>query len=228
MSGWAQSRERMNSMNCEQFQEVLPHIIESGGNAAEEAHLSSCQACGELVRDLRYIAEQAKLLLPMRDPNPRVWNNIQESLQREGLVREGRMSRLGHINTAATTQKKNWTPLGTALAATAVLALAVLLVNYHPSAPANQETLVPATAQESSAAATSAADDQVLVRQLSQRDPDVGRAYETSLREVNSYISDAEQAVNDNPGDAVAQQHLIDAYEQKAMLYQMATARALE
>src|SRR5215469_6689330 len=228
MSGWAPSRERMISMNCEQFQEVLPHIIESGGNAEQDAHLNSCQSCSELVRDLKYIAEQAKLLLPMRDPNPRVWNSIQQSLQREGLVREGRMSRLGHLNTAATTQKKNWTQLGAALAATAVLALAVLLVNYHPSAPANRETLVPAAALENKVAATTAADDQVLVRQLSQRDPDVGKVYETSLKEVNSYISDAEQAVNDNPGDAVAQQHLIDAYEQKAMLYQMATARALE
>src|SRR5215469_4692675 len=126
MSGWAPSRERMKSMNCEQFQEVLPHIIEAGGNAEQEAHLNSCRACSELVRDLKYIAEQAKLLLPMRDPNPRVWDNIQESLQREGLVREGRMSRLGHLNTPATTQKKNWTQPGTALAATAVLALAVL------------------------------------------------------------------------------------------------------
>src|SRR5215472_17215239 len=119
MSGWAQSRERINSMNCEQFQEVVPHIIESGGNAAEEAHLSSCQACGELVRDLRYIAEQAKLLLPMRDPNPRVWNSIQQSLQREGPVREGRMSRVRQI-AAAPAQKKNWTPLGATLATLAV------------------------------------------------------------------------------------------------------------
>ena len=216
-------------MNCEQFQEVLPHIIEAGGNAEEEAHLNSCRACSELVRDLKYIAEQAKLLLPMRDPNPRVWDNIQDSLQREGLIREGRMSRLGHIDTAASTQKKNWTPLGAALAASAVLALAILLVNYHPSAPANQQALVPAIAPtNNTAAAMSAADEQVLVRRLSQRDPDVGKAYETSLKEVDSYISDAEQAVNDNPGDSAAEEHLIDAYQQKAMLYQMATARALE
>ena len=93
-------------MNCQQFQEVLPHIIESGGSAEEEAHLESCHACSELVRDLRYIAEQAKLLLPMRDPNPRVWNSIQQSLQREGLLREGRMSRLGQIAATPTQKKK--------------------------------------------------------------------------------------------------------------------------
>ena len=79
-------------MNCHEFQDALPQIIEGGGNAEQEAHLKSCRACSDLVRDLQYIAEQAKLLLPMRDPNPRVWQGIEESLQREGLIREGRMS----------------------------------------------------------------------------------------------------------------------------------------
>jgi hypothetical protein len=35
---------------------------------------------------LRYIAEQAKLLLPMHDPSPKVWDNIQDSLSKEGLA----------------------------------------------------------------------------------------------------------------------------------------------
>ena len=69
-------------MNCQQFQEVLPYIIESGGKAEEETHLQQCPACAELVEELRYIADQAKLLLPLHDPNPRVWTNIEQSLQR--------------------------------------------------------------------------------------------------------------------------------------------------
>ena len=80
-------------MNCQQFQEVLPYIIESGGNEEEEAHLRSCPSCAELVRDLRYIAEQAKLLVAMEDPNPRVWDGIQKSLEREGLVKGKPMAR---------------------------------------------------------------------------------------------------------------------------------------
>lgn len=213
-------------MNCKQFQEVLPHIIESGGNAEEEAHLASCHECGELVRDLKYIAEQARLLLPMRDPNPRVWSNIQQSLQREGLLQEGRMSRLGHITTISPTQEKSWTPLGLGLAAIAVLALAVLLINYSPTSTTTQQAVAPAPQHH--AAVASAADDQMLVTQVSQHDAAVGKAYEDSLKEVNSYISDAEQAVNDDPDDSAAQEHLLDAYQQKAMLYEMATSRALE
>jgi hypothetical protein len=77
-------------MNCAEFQKVLPYNIETGGNTEEEEHLSSCAVCSDLVQDLRYIAEQAKLLLPMRDPSPKVWDNIQDSLQREGLVKPAR------------------------------------------------------------------------------------------------------------------------------------------
>ena len=77
-------------MNCAEFQKVLPDIIEAGGNAEEEAHLGACPVCSDLVQDLRYIAEQAKLLLPMREPAPQVWDNIQDSLEREGLVKPAR------------------------------------------------------------------------------------------------------------------------------------------
>ena len=75
-------------MSCAEFQKVLPFIIDSGGNAEEEAHLHSCAVCSDLVADLRYIAEQAKLLAPVDDPDRRVWDGIQRSLEREGLVKQ--------------------------------------------------------------------------------------------------------------------------------------------
>jgi hypothetical protein len=74
-------------MTCAEFQKVLPYIIESGGNLEEEEHLRTCKVCSDLVQDLRYIAEQAKLLVPMEEPNPRVWNGIQKSLEDEGIVK---------------------------------------------------------------------------------------------------------------------------------------------
>jgi hypothetical protein len=74
-------------MNCAEFQKVLPYIIETGGNQQEEEHLKSCAVCSDLVKDLRYIADAAKMLVPMEDPSPRVWDGIQRSLESEGLVR---------------------------------------------------------------------------------------------------------------------------------------------
>jgi hypothetical protein len=48
------------------------------------------------------------------------------------------------------------------------------------------------------------------------------------LREVNSYISDARKAAAENPDDQAVQEHLRYAYNQKAVLYEMATVRSLE
>jgi hypothetical protein len=209
-------------MNCQQFQEVLPYIIESGGNEEEEAHLRRCPACAELVQDLQYIAQQAKLMLPMHDPSPRVWAGIEGSLHRQGLIQEGRMSLLGHMTTIPA-QSRSWTPLGWAMALFAMAVFAALLINYRPQLPAQ-----PATAQNVSAPSTVfEGEDQQLITRVSQQSPDVRNAYEDSLREVNAYISDAQLAVDQDPEDAAARAHLLDAYQQKEMLYQMATARAL-
>ncbi len=213
-------------MDCQQFQEVLPYIIESGGKPEEEQHLEGCASCTALVNDLRYIAEQAKLLLPMHDPNPRVWTNIEQSLHQEGLLPEGRMSRLGHITKTSTpTQAKNWTPVGWALALATAIAFAVVLTNYRthqlPSSQLSAQN-IPADS-----ASTMDGDDQQLIAQVAQQDPAARGAYEHSLREVNSYIEDAQQAARQDPDNPESQQLLLDAYQQKEMLYQMATAHSL-
>lgn len=216
-------------MNCQQFQENLAHTIDSGGSKDEEAHLQSCPECASVVQDLKYIANQARLLLPMHDPSPRVWQNIQSSLRNEGLISEGR--------TPLTTQKmivektsgqilaqtKSWTPLGWAFGLAAILVLGIVLVNYQPTPVARDEA-----AQNTADPAQFKGTDQELLGQVSQHQPDMRAAYEDSLKSVNAYIVDAKKTVEDNPEDAAAQQQLKDAYDQKAMLYEMATARALQ
>ena len=80
-------------MNCAEFQRDLPLIIDTGGNEQQEEHLRSCDVCHGLVSDLRYIAEQAKLLIPMLEPSPKVWEGIEEKLKSEGLVKPARVRR---------------------------------------------------------------------------------------------------------------------------------------
>lgn len=210
-------------MNCQQFQEVLPYIIERGGSVEEEEHLRTCPACAELVQELKYIAQQAKLLLPMYDPNPRVWSGIEHALHREGLLQEGRMSRPGHEMTYFPTQAKSWTPLGWAMALATLLAFSVVLVNYHSHLPAAQLAAQNSTTQ----AAPFDGDDQRLILQVSKQEPAVRRAYEDSLREANAYIEDAQQAVRRDPDDEAANEQLLQAYQQKETLYEMAVARSL-
>lgn len=71
------------TMDCVEFQERLPELFESGKDLSREEHLKICENCATLVRDLEYIAQQAKLLLPLHDPSPSVWNNIQSAIQRD-------------------------------------------------------------------------------------------------------------------------------------------------
>ena len=71
------------SMTCAEFQAQLPELFESGIDLKEQEHLKTCEQCSALVSDLEYIAQQAKLLLPIHDPSPAVWENIQSSLSSE-------------------------------------------------------------------------------------------------------------------------------------------------
>ncbi len=80
-------------MKCADFQRDLPLIIDSGGTEEQEEHLRTCDVCRDLVNDLRYIAEQAKLLIPMHDPSPKVWDGIEEKLKIEGLVKSAHVRR---------------------------------------------------------------------------------------------------------------------------------------
>jgi hypothetical protein len=68
----------------------------------------------------------------------------------------------------------------------------------------------------------SSADDQQFLREVSTRAPSMRATYESQLQAVNSDIRETQEYVDRNPGDADARQHLMDAYEQKALLYQIA------
>jgi hypothetical protein len=68
---------------CSEFQEQLPDFFDSGADSIEHPHLNTCENCSALVRDLNYIAAQAKLLMPIHDPSPAVWQNISHALSKK-------------------------------------------------------------------------------------------------------------------------------------------------
>lgn len=70
------------SEDCHTFQAHLPELFETGEDLGKQPHLAGCASCSNLVRDLEYIAAQAKLLLPLHDPSPAVWENIQSALNK--------------------------------------------------------------------------------------------------------------------------------------------------
>ena len=199
-------------MTCKEFQSELPYIIDTGGDAEHEEHLKSCAVCADLVADLRYIAEQAKLLVPMEDPNPRVWDGIQRSLEREGLVKSAPARR-----SLLESQRAGWgwfTTMG------ALFLIAVGLLMYrHGSKSTPAEFPIDITAADPTFPNDS---DRQVLAELEQKSPHLKQSFEQNLRSVNAYIADVQQSMRDNPNDSDARSHLMRAYEQKAMLYDMA------
>ncbi len=197
-------------MTCAEFQKVLPYIIETGGNEQEDAHLRTCPVCADLVADLKYIAEQAKLLVPMEEPSERVWTGIQKALEQEGLVRpaSARRALLGTL------------PWLVGAAAMVLITLGIFV--YSGREDSGTPKNLPA------AQASTNADDERMLAEVSARRPDLKATYAENLKNVNAYITDAQHSVQQNPDDDEARQSLIQAYEQKALLYEMALSRSLQ
>jgi hypothetical protein len=71
-------------------------------------------------------------------------------------------------------------------------------------------------------------DDIRLLQAVEQQAPAMANTYKASLESVNAYISDARKRVEEDPADAEAREHLLQAYDQKSMVYEMALARSLQ
>ena len=73
--------------------------------------------------------------------------------------------------------------------------------------------------------APSSKEDQQFLSMVSTLAPSSRATYENQLQVVNADIQETQAYVDQNPGDADARQHLMDAYQQKALLYQIAMDR---
>ena len=69
------------------------------------------------------------------------------------------------------------------------------------------------------------AEDRQFLSVVSTRAPSMRATYENQLQAVNADIRETQAYVNRYPGDADARQHLMDAYQQKALLDQIALDR---
>jgi hypothetical protein len=207
-------------MNCVEFQKVLPYIIETGGNGEEEAHLKSCAVCSGLVQDLRYIAEAAKLLLPMQDPSPRVWNGIHGALEREGLVRPLAGTARFRPQAAAIPSHRHWMSAGSLLAFAALLLFAIGIVWFHN----RSQSAEPAVTAQMTPAIDD--DDAQVMSVVQKQSPALAATYRENLDAVNAYIRDAQHTIDQDPRDMGARDHLLHAYDQKVLLYKMAMARS--
>src|SRR5581483_2664169 len=209
-------------MNCVEVERVLSGSPEGTHTADQQAHLDSCPACASLVADLELITAKAKLLIASDEPGPSVWNAIEAQLRREGLIRSAERVRV---------EVPFWQRWRTAwlIPAAAALALVVGLKLYQPPRVGDPNTVAkqtaPAVAPRPVANPVSK-EDQQLLSTVASRPPAVRARYRAHLDAANSFIHDAEESARNDPDDIYMQQMLMNAYEQKQLLYDLAIDRS--
>jgi hypothetical protein len=104
---------------------------------------------------------------------------------------------------------------------------ATVAQNVAPVHAARTEATQPSgnSADQSELSAPSGSDDQQFLSEVSSRAPTMRVTYENQLRAVNSEIRETQAYINRFPADLDARQHLMEVYQQKAMLYQIALDR---
>jgi hypothetical protein len=207
-------------MTCAEFQHQLPDLLEEGGSPELKAHLNGCALCSELATSLQTIVGEARTLQSAYEPSPRVWNSIEIALRKEGLIRQPHPRR--HFLPSLT---RRWGAAAWLVPAAAAVLVAAAVYLHQPSQKDTQaKSVVPPSTL---AANTGDQNDDQLLQEVSSRSPLMRAAYESNLKDVNTYIRDAQDSVNADPNDEEAQQALMDAYGQKSMIYEMALDRSL-
>jgi hypothetical protein len=204
-------------MTCIELQESLAEV-EDGSTREQRAHLRTCPACSALVKDLNLIITAAAGLQDADEPSPRVWNSIEIQLRREGLIRPQRTA-----GSLANSLFAGWGARWLVPAAAVLLVAAGLLVRDHMKGnDVSQQAAL-------SVAAPIQPDlnDNDLMQEVSDDGPAVRAQYQENLRRVNESIRDAQSLVDESPNDEDARRSLMDAYQQKSMLFELAMDRSL-
>jgi hypothetical protein len=200
-------------MTCVELQESLAES-ERGRSREQIAHLKTCSECAELVRELDLIIAAAGELQETDDPSPRVWNSIETALRREGLIRFQASRKTVHLPSFTHWGWSRWL-----VPAAAMLLIMIGIYQRRESATFTAKQQAVTLAPPVNAAGLN---DEDFIDEVAANSPSMRSEYEENLRRVNDYIRDAESALNENPNDVEARRAVMDAYQQKSMLFEMA------
>ena len=204
-------------MNCVELQASLAEI-ESARSIEQRNHLKTCPDCSALVAELDFIIAAAGDLRAADEPSPRVWNSIEIALRQEGLIRPQRANR-----SLLPSFSSRWAWTRWMVPAAALILLAVYIGQNSPAPVANKSTPTPVVSDS----AVAGLNDDDLLQEVAQLSPAMQAEYTDNLRNVNEYIRDAKGVVAANPNDEEARRSLMEAYQEKAMLFELAMDRSL-
>jgi hypothetical protein len=208
--------------SCREFDRDLSAYLEGEGHPSVAAHAKECAYCAAVLADVEQI-RLASHHLPMEEPPARIWANIRARLEAEGIIREQIPAWQHWIPRPAFFPKS--APLG-ALAALAFFAMTLLIPPRGMKGPQG----LAAIAQGENVAAASLVSmglNENLARTLSDMEktylarentlePTVKDTYRKSLKSLDSCIQECLRHCQKEPGDNLARQYLVRAYQTKA------------
>jgi hypothetical protein len=194
-------------------EEPSPRVWRSIQNAVER-----------LEAELNLIASSAVSLRETHEPGPRVWNSIEIALRQEGLIRPQGTKRTKTNRSLLPSLRSQWAFARWALPVAAVLLIAVSLYLRQQSVPGQlaKITTKPVAVAEVSDASVAGLNDDDLLQEVAGQSPAMKAQYADNLLHVNQFIQDAKSDVDANPNDEEARRSLMAAYQEKAMLFELA------
>lgn len=210
-------------MNCVELQKSLAEI-EDGSSVEQQAHLKSCPECSALVAELNLVASAASELWAAHEPSPRVWNSIEIALRQEGLIHPPRASR---SLIPSFSSRWGWTRWMVPAAAALLIAVGIYVRQHSLPVQVADNVAQPVPSAAVSDLEIAGLNDDDLLQEISEQSPTIKAQYEDNLRRVNEYIQDAKSDVAANPNDEEAHRSLLEAYQQKAMLFELVMDRPL-
>jgi hypothetical protein len=207
-------------MNCAEYQELLPEIIDGSDSPEYTAHANSCPECSSLYSELKEISQVAMQLRAGEEPSQRVWNSIEIALRQEGFIHEPLAAGPSLVPARISRWKLGW--LVPVAALLLVMSSGVVIYQHRaqPQPVADMSTPPSATNRIP-------AEDQAMLQEVSAQAPALRANYAADLDHVNSYIQAAQASLQEDPTDEEAQRALMQAYEQRSMVYEMAFERSV-
>jgi anti-sigma factor RsiW len=221
-------------MDCETIRDELSDYVD-GTLAADrvnviDAHLSTCDACTALVRDLDRIRTAAGQLGPIEPPG-HLWLEIAGRIQLEAAAPVRRAA-------APATRHPMWQWVGLA-AALVVITLGVYAIQRmatpaaptvagtdgNPAAPATVETVQDELAQAAAHYEKAiAALEAITKNNDGTMDPAIAAAVQKNLATIDQAIADGRAAVQTNPDSEAARDSLFEAFRRKVGVLQATVA----
>ena len=216
-------------MECKEFHQLSESVLEGEAHPRAYEHLAACPRCRTLVDDLVAVTRAAHSL-PMYEPSPRLWAQIQAAAEDEGL-----------LSPAGAGRWRDWFgPAALFLPARPAFAAALALVLVFGAALGGWTVL---ESPEPPLALSSRIEEVAWAELVTE--PGYGQRYQLHLQQVEKRVMDTEPAdaymaslaagplddldraitqtqthVEQYPKDSLAREELNRLYQQKATVLQ--------